>query len=94
MKSDQRGPRPEGLVRKGKADGSGNQAPSGQRKGARRSSRRAQLKDGSEVRALVDALRKTMLEGLGIGAMVPELMIMTIWMVVTFWLALLWFRWS
>ena len=57
MKSDQRGPRPEGLVRKGKADGSGNQAPSGQRKGARRSSRRAQLKDGSEVRALVDALR-------------------------------------
>jgi ABC-type polysaccharide/polyol phosphate export permease len=43
--------------------------------------------------ALNDALRKLMLEGDGIAAMLPELGVQAVWMVGTFVLALKIFRW-
>lgn len=43
--------------------------------------------------ALIDALRATMLQGAGIGQLVPELAILTGWMVVGFAIALRIFRW-
>jgi ABC-type multidrug transport system permease subunit len=42
---------------------------------------------------LISSLRAVMLEGAGPGALTTELAIMTIWGVVTFSLALRWFRW-
>jgi ABC-type polysaccharide/polyol phosphate export permease len=44
--------------------------------------------------ALNDALRATMLEGAGVGALVPELLNLTLWGVVSFALALRLFRWQ
>lgn len=44
--------------------------------------------------ALVDALRKVILEGMGIAAIVPELGIVAIWTMVSFLLALVLFRWN
>ena len=43
---------------------------------------------------LIAALRKVMLEGAGLATLWPELAIMAVWTVVTFFLALLWFRWN
>ena len=42
---------------------------------------------------LIDALRSVMLEGTSLLALWPEIGIMTIWSVVSFTLALWWFRW-
>ena len=44
--------------------------------------------------AVIDALRATMLEGSGLGAIVPELGVLAIWTVVPFLLALRFFRWE
>ena len=44
--------------------------------------------------ALVDALRKVILEGIGVVGILPELGIIVVWTVVTFFLALVWFRWN
>jgi len=44
--------------------------------------------------ALNDALRATMLEGAGIGTLLPEMMNLTVWGIVSFALALRLFRWQ
>lgn len=44
--------------------------------------------------ALNDALRATMLEGAGWGAVAPEVLILSVWTVLPFALALKIFRWS
>ena len=44
--------------------------------------------------AVVDALRATMLEGASLGALGPEILIIGIWMVVSFAVALKIFRWQ
>jgi ABC-2 type transport system permease protein len=41
-----------------------------------------------------DALRALMNEGAGALAVMPDLAILAAWMVVSFWLALVWFRWE
>ena len=41
-----------------------------------------------------DALRAIMLRGEGWSAVGPELAVLTVWMALTLWLALKWFRWS
>ena len=46
------------------------------------------------LKPLIDALRQTMLEGASISDLLPELSIMSVWTVVTFALALSWFRWE
>jgi ABC-type multidrug transport system permease subunit len=44
--------------------------------------------------ALNDALRAVMLEGAGIGTLLPEIMNLTVWGIVSFALALRLFRWQ
>jgi ABC-2 type transport system permease protein len=43
---------------------------------------------------LIDALRAVMLEGTPLGALAGQMAILTAWIVVTFVLALRWFRWT
>jgi ABC-type multidrug transport system permease subunit len=43
---------------------------------------------------LIDALRRVMLEGAGLGVIIPQLVLITAWGVVTFVLALRLFRWN
>jgi ABC-2 type transport system permease protein len=44
--------------------------------------------------AVVDALRGIMLEGVGLGALMPELAVIVVWAVISFTVALLIFRWK
>ena len=43
--------------------------------------------------AAINAIRATMLQGVGIGTLMPEILVMTVWAVVTFTVALKLFRW-
>jgi ABC-type polysaccharide/polyol phosphate export permease len=44
--------------------------------------------------AVIDALRATVLRGAGLGSIVPELLVITAWLVLSFPLALWLFRWK